>query len=122
MDNEQLKSKKKIIQVIANELKDAGFYSMKSWIGGYESLEKIINKKEKLTIITDITAKYEKTLFLFEVELSKESQPAKWQTLSDHAKKCFGKLFIIIPERLSHFFNKELNKNNIEAEIVEISQ
>lgn len=120
MNNDQLRLKKKIIKIVLTQLKDAGFYAIKSWTDGYESPEEItISKKE--TTVADISAKFEKKPFLFEVELSKKSKVAKWKALSNHVKKYSGKLFIVIPYDLIFTVNKQLRKNDIDAEIVELA-
>ena len=84
----------------------------------YEEPGKISLKEKNESFTPDITALYDKSTSIYEIELTDQVSIDKWRLFSLYAKKNNGSLFLVVPDYLKDTVKKEIEDENINAGII----
>lgn len=87
-------------------------------VKGYDSPAKISSKEKNEEYVPDITAFYDTTTTIYEIELKEELSVDKWRLLSLYAKKNNGNLFLVVPDYLKDNVKREIKDKDINAGII----
>lgn len=120
MRKEETTNKEKIVQaVIDNLLEKKQPKEIKTpYIEKYETPAGLKARNGNKTFVPDITAIFDDSSNLYEIELDDDFQVNKWKLFSIYARERNGKLFLVVPEWLKESVKKELVDKNIHAGII----
>jgi hypothetical protein len=114
------KIKKKILQKVHDYLLEKDYSDFRADLKNLDKPKKIVEKRTGEIFQPDMTANYEKSSYVFEIEMgeniesNKEKFIRKCKILQQYATDKSGKLYLIIPVQKLDRILTEINKNNLE--------
>jgi len=112
--------KQKILEKVYNYLNEKDYSDFRADIKNFDKPKKIVEKRTGEIFQPDMTAIYEKSAFVFEVEMGdnleskREKFIRKCKVLQQYAASKKGKLYLIIPIQQLDRIITVINKNNLE--------
>jgi len=85
---------------------------------GYDSPNKISLKGKDEEYTPDITAIFDNSTSVYEIELNKSMPIEKWRLLSLYARKNKGNLYLVVPDFLKDPIKEEIEDKQINAGVI----
>lgn len=112
--------KRKILEKVYSYLNERDYSDFRADLKNFDKPKKIVEKRTGEIFQPDMTANYERSSYVFEVEMGdnlatqKEKFIRKCKILQQYAASKQGKLYLITPVQQLDKVITEINKNNLE--------
>jgi hypothetical protein len=87
-------------------------------IDSLDTPDKVALKSNKQAYVPDVTAIYENSKTLYEIELDNTMPVDKWRLFSLYARKNNGSFYLVVPDYLKDDIKREIKEKDINAGVM----